>query len=216
MEDNDKIIEQTGALNRLTEDDIAMLEKHRRRLSSSMCSVLRHNPEKIGIQMDERGWVNAAELIRKFNSHNAKHRFYLNLPILMDIVKNDDKRRYGLKGQGQHLMIRCRQGHSIPWLRMDYAEALPPDVLYHGTITPFLPSIMKDGLLPMQRQKVHLSADTRTAQKVAERRQSKGNPMILQVDAKQMAQDGVIFYLSENGVWLTDHVDTKYLIIYSG
>lgn len=69
-------------------------------------------------------------------------------------------------------MIRCRQGHSIPWLEMDYRKTDPPALLYHGTITAFLDSIMAEGLKPMSRQHVHLSWDVSTTMKVAQRRDS--------------------------------------------
>ena len=108
-------------------------------------------------------------------------------------------------------MIRCRQGHSIPWLEMDFRKIDPPAVLYHGTITAFLDSIMTEGLKPISRQHVHLTWDISTAMKVAQRRKSQGKPVILEVDAGAMAADGITFYLSDNDVWLTDCVPPKYL-----
>lgn len=215
MVDNMEIIEQTGALKHLSKADKEMLSKCSRKLGSTLCGVLRHNPESIGIAMDKQGWVNAGELIKKFNAYYHNKKFYLSMPVLMEVVRTDDKQRYGLKGIGSNLMIRCRQGHSIPWLEMDYQEVAPPDVLYHGTITTFLESIMDEGLRPMSRQKVHLSKDIPTARKVAERRHGKGTPVILQVDAAQMAADGMTFYLADNGVWLADSVAPKYLALIS-
>jgi putative RNA 2'-phosphotransferase len=47
-----------------------------------------------------------------------------------------------------------------------------------------------------------------TARKVGARR---GNPVILTVDAGRMHRDGIRFYLSTNGVWLTDAVPPGYL-----
>ena len=55
---------------------------------------------------------------------------------------------------------------------------------------------------------VHLSADKNTALKVGGRR---GKPVILLIDAGKMYTDGHKFYLSENGVWLTDCVPAEYL-----
>ena len=31
------------------------------------------------------------------------------------------------------------------------------------------------------------------------------------INAKKMYEDGIKFYLSNNGVWLTDYVDVKYI-----
>lgn len=215
MIDNTDIIEQTGALQKLSDADRAMLAKFGRRLGSTLCCVLRHSPEKIGVLMDKQGWVNVSELIEKFNISSHGKKIYLSMPVLMELVRTDNKQRYGLKGRGKNLMIRCRQGHSIPWLEMDYRKMDPPAVLYHGTITAFLDSIMVEGLKPMSRQHVHLSWDVSTAMKVAERRKSKGKPVILEVDTGAMAAAGSTFYLSDNDVWLTDSVPPKYLKILS-
>jgi putative RNA 2'-phosphotransferase len=207
MLDNTKIIEQTGALNHLTKEDLLFLKKYSRQIGTKLCRILRHHPEMIQIEMNKQAWVYVDELIEKFNAYS------LNLPILMEIVRTDNKQRYGLKydNDNHRLMIRCRQGHSIPWLEMDYREEMPPEVLYHGTITTYLDSIMEQGLLPMTRQKVHLSADIATAKSVANRRKSKGEPVILQVDVKKMVDNGIAFYLSDNEVWLVDRVPPKYL-----
>ena len=214
MIDNTEIIEQTGALKHLTPEDLDMLKKSGRKLGSALCYVLRHNPDRIGVSMDKQAWVTVAELISKFNAHNTNQRFYLSLPVLMELVRTDSKQRYGLKGSNSNLMIRCRQGHSIPWLEMDYREMTPPDLLYHGTSSTFLASIMSKGLLPMSRQKVHLSKDVPTAISVAKRHLSKDAcPMILEVDTAQMVKDGITFYLADNDVWLVDYIAQKYLTL---
>lgn len=84
----------------------------------------------------------------------------------------------------------------------------PPEYLYHGTVEKFLESIRAQGLLKGQRHHVHLSADRATAQIVGERR---GQPIILTVLSGDMARSGLLFYRSENGVWLTDHVPPAFL-----
>jgi putative RNA 2'-phosphotransferase len=84
----------------------------------------------------------------------------------------------------------------------------PPEVLYHGTVEKFLPSILAQGLVKGERHHVHLSANIETAQKVGDRR---GSAIILVVAAQQMVADGHRFFVSENGVWLTDHVPASYL-----
>ena len=58
----------------------------------------------------------------------------------------------------------------------------------------------KIGLIPKSRLYVHLSKDYETAKTVGSRH---GNPVVYQINAKQMAEDGYPFYLSVNGVWLT-------------
>ena len=72
----------------------------------------------------------------------------------------------------------------------------------------FVNSILKKGLLHKGRQYVHLSASVEVAKAVGERH---GKPVIFEVDAKQMTKDGIVFYQSENGVWLTEFVHKRYL-----
>jgi putative RNA 2'-phosphotransferase len=103
--------------------------------------------------------------------------------------------------------IRASQGHSIE-IDLALEPSLPPNILYHGTATRFVESILKEGLKKQQRQHVHLSEKLETATAVGARH---GKPVILIVDAKQMQEDGLLFYKSENNVWLTDNVEVKYI-----
>jgi putative RNA 2'-phosphotransferase len=81
-------------------------------------------------------------------------------------------------------------------------------VLYHGTAPPRLDRIMSEGLHRMGRHHVHLSSDAGTAHRVGARY---GKPVVLEVAAGRMAADGHVFYVSDNGVWLTDAVPPDYL-----
>ncbi len=60
----------------------------------------------------------------------------------------------------------------------------------------------------MSRLYIHLSNDMETAIKVGKRH---GNPIVLKVHSGEMHKDGLRFYLSVNGVWLTKCVENKYL-----
>jgi len=67
---------------------------------------------------------------------------------------------------------------------------------------------MEIGLIKGQRHHVHLSKEVETAIKVGQRH---GKAVVLIVKSGQMHRDGHIFYLSENGVWLTDSVPPSYI-----
>ena len=64
------------------------------------------------------------------------------------------------------------------------------------------------GLLPKGRLYVHLSSDRETAITVGARH---GTPVLYRVKSGQMARDGLTFYRSVNGVWLTKVVAAAYL-----
>ena len=171
------------------------------KLSVFISLVLRHKPDAAGITLDEHGWANVDELINGINNTGRK----IDMTMLEEIVKTDNKQRYSFNED--KTLIRANQGHSIP-VDVELKEQEPPELLYHGTADRFVKSIMTEGLKPMSRLYVHLSKDVETAKKVGKRH---GNPVVLKVYSRQMNRDGVEFYLSENGIWLTKKVDAEYL-----
>lgn len=171
------------------------------KLSIFLSLILRHKPDAAGIFLDEHGWANVEDLINGIKNTGRN----INMSILEDIVKTDSKQRYSFNED--KTLIRANQGHSVP-VNVNLEMMKPPKFLYHGTADRFLKSIMEEGLKPMNRLYVHLSTDIETAIKVGKRH---GNPVVLKVHSNQMYEEGCIFYLSKNGVWLTKSVDIKYL-----
>ncbi len=173
------------------------------RVSKFLSLVLRHQPGAAGITLDRHGWAEVDALIRGVNATGR----ILDRQLLEEIVRTDEKGRYSFNED--KTKIRANQGHSIH-VDVELKEMTPPDVLYHGTATRFLGKILDagEGLKPMNRMYVHLSKDYDTAVKVGMRH---GSPTVLEVDTAQMKRDGFVFYLSENGVWLTFAVPCKYL-----
>ena len=129
----------------------------------------------------------------------------LNKALLDEVVFTNDKQRFAYSADG--LSIRANQGHSLD-IELALKPTTPPDILYHGTATRFIESIMEQGLIKKQRQHVHLSALQETAVSVGQRH---GKPIVLSMNSKQMHEDGHLFYLSNNGVWLTEFVPVKYI-----
>ena len=164
------------------------------RLSKRMSKALRHQPERVGLTLDDNGWVPVADLINALGVSGEE---------LREVVARNDKQRFTIDGD----RIRANQGHSVE-VDLGLPTATPPDTLFHGTVAQYLDEIMRDGLRPMSRHDVHLSPDRETARRVGARR---GRPVILLVDAKAMSEDGHEFRLSANGVWLTQHVPAGYL-----
>ena len=176
-------------------------EKELVRISKFLSLVLRHQPEKINIALDENGWTEVTTLIEQANKNNVK----LSREILEEVVANNNKKRFAFNSDKTKL--RASQGHSIA-VDLNYTSQIPPAVLYHGTSERALKSILETGLHKQNRHHVHLSTDVVTARNVGQRH---GKPVVLRIEAEAMAQNGYLFYLSENQVWLTDHVPTSYL-----
>lgn len=175
-----------------------------KKISKFISLVLRHNPEVIGISLDKNGWTDTGILIKKLSS-----KFDIDLNILKEIVASDDKQRYSFSSD--FTKIRANQGHSVS-VDLELLPQKPPTILYHGTAQRFVQSIYQKGIQKQNRQYVHLSKDVETAQKVGNRH---GEVFVFQIDTHKMLSEGYLFYLSENGVWLTDEVPARFLSPYS-
>ena len=171
------------------------------RISKFLSLVLRHDPGRIGLQLDAAGWAEVDELI----AAAARGGVEIDRETLARVVAGNDKQRFALTPDG--IRIRANQGHSV---RVDLGlePRTPPEVLYHGTAARFVDSIRESGLHAARRTHVHLSADVETARKVGRRH---GSPVVLTVAAGRMHRDGRVFYQSDNGVWLTDAVPAEYI-----
>ena len=163
--------------------------------------ILRHKPETINIRLDEHGWAKVDELIKGVSKTHL-----LTMEMLEKIVEVDDKQRFAFNED--KTLIRANQGHSVS-VDVQLKEAVPPEILYHGTAEKYVSSIDQAGLIPKARLYVHLSETVETATKVGSRH---GKPVIYTVDTERMSNDGYVFYLSVNGVWLTKTVPIEYLM----
>ncbi|GGS38092.1 putative RNA 2'-phosphotransferase [Streptomyces daghestanicus] len=169
------------------------------KVSKYLAKHLRHQPERIGLTLDEGGWVEIDTLL----AATAAHGFRIGREELDHVVAANDKQRFAVDGT----RIRASQGHSVD-VDLGLPPATPPPHLYHGTVARHLDAIRAEGLRPMNRHAVHLSADRETATRVGARR---GRPVVLAVDAAAMHRDGHVFRISANGVWLTEAVPARYL-----
>ncbi len=173
------------------------------KISKYLCKHLRHRPDSIGIQLAPGGWVPVNELLDACQKHN----FPIQLNELKQVVAQNDKQRFSFDSTGT--LIRANQGHSVE-IDLQLEAVIPPDILYHGTSSGAVESILKEGIKKMSRHHVHLSTEIETARKVGSRH---GIPAIFTVDAAAMHSDSYTFYCSENGVWLVDFVTPNYLKI---
>lgn len=171
-------------------------------LGKFIAYILRHKPSAVGIELDENGYADVDELIDGIVKSGRK----IDLPILNEIVELDAKMRFSFSAD--KTKVRANQGHSIP-VDLQLIKSVPPDILYHGTAEKSLSGILKDGIQKRTRNFVHLSDDIATAVGVGSRH---GDPIVLVINAKAMVKAGMDFYLSQNGVWLTDSVPYRYIM----
>lgn len=177
------------------------MDKNLVKTSKFLSLILRHRPDEIGLVLDENGWADVDELIRLANRKGSN----ISRGCLEAVVSENDKKRFTLSEDGRR--IRANQGHSIN-VELGLSPSVPPQFLYHGTATRFLESIRVQGIHSGDRQHVHLSPDFATAITVGARH---GKPVVLTILAGDMAQSGQLFFLSENGVWLTNQVPVEFI-----
>ncbi len=171
------------------------------KISKYLSKHLRHQPERLGLQLAPGGWVDVDTLLAAC----ARHRFPISRAELDEVVARNNKQRFAFDPTGR--LIRANQGHSVD-ADLQLEPATPPSMLYHGTWQGAVAAITRAGLLKMNRHHVHLSEDIATATVVGSRR---GRPVVFAVDAAAMHRAGYTFYRSANGVWLVDSVPPEFL-----
>ena len=180
-----------------------MNEKSLVKISKYLSKHLRHQPERIGLTLEDGGWVKVSDLLAAC----ARNNFPINPDELKEVVEKNDKRRFSFDAAGEK--IRANQGHSVE-VDLQLEKREPPEILFHGTAERSVSMIRERGLLKMARHHVHLSADAETARKVGARH---GKPVIFEIETKKMSDEGFEFFVSANGVWLVESVPPKFLRI---
>lgn len=178
-----------------------MTEKQAKQTSKFLSLVLRHKPQMLDLVLDENGWADVEVLLERMKRESKTITF----EQLDFVVQSNDKQRFAFNED--KTQIRASQGHSIA-IDLDYKPVTPPEYLFHGTPVKFIKPIKEKGLLKMKRHHVHLSVDIETATKVGARR---GKPVILSISALDMHHEGHQFFISENGVWLTEKVPSEFI-----
>lgn len=171
-------------------------------LSKEVSYALRHAPEKYGLFLDSGGWVEVDKLLHSLQ----KERKWMTLEAsdIVRMIELSRKKRHEIKDE----MIRAFYGHSTK-VKIIKEVLEPPVELFHGTVRKFIDSIFNDGLIPKDRQYVHLSVDKATAIIVGKRRDNE--PVILRIKAKEAYKNGVMFYIGHDDIWLSDPIPSKYI-----
>ncbi len=178
---------------------VKKMKMNTKKISKYLSYILRHKPHTIDLTLDNEGWADINELIEKTTS------IRLSPDLIKTVVETNDKQRFSISDDEKR--IRANQGHSID-VDLALEPIRPPDILLHGTATRFLDAILTEGLLKRNRHHVHLSETVDAAHAVGRRH---GKPVILEISAVKMHEDGFQFYRSKNGVWLVDHVPPSYI-----
>lgn len=171
------------------------------RFSRWMAYVLRHNPERYGLQPDRHGFVNLDDFVQI-----ARHRYPdLSPDRVREFVTASGAARFEIAGE----VVRARYGHSIP-VEPVGEPVPPPPKLFYGTEASRVPAILAGGLSPVDRRVVHLSVTAEEAFAIA--RKKTEHPAIFRVSAQEAADAGIAFY-RESSLYLVSHVPAKFLAV---
>jgi len=175
------------------------------KLSKFLALILRHQPERFALALDEEGWASLSEIMEILKG--LPNFRWANRSDVMEVVEEgtgDGKKRFEVK-DGR---VRALYGHSFD-RPIQYEPTAPPARLYHGTAPDALEAIRHEGLKPMERQYVHLSPDRETAVKVGSRHSA--HPVIVTVYAAEAHDAGIEFYHPEGTIYLARRIPPRFL-----
>ncbi len=168
------------------------------RFSRWMAYVLRHNPTRYGLQPDQHGYVSLEEFLTI-----ARRRYPQTTPATLRGLIEGGAGRFEISGD----RLRARYGHSIP-VQPAGAPVQPPAHLYYGIDQQAIAVALRNGLMPTDRQFLHLSGTPEEALAIIRKKSSQ--PAVLHVDAASASAAGVRFY-REGNVHLAPRLPAVYL-----
>ncbi|PRP83810.1 tRNA 2'-phosphotransferase 1-like [Planoprotostelium fungivorum] len=177
------------------------------KLSKAVSYVLRHGAEKVGLKMDEGGFVKVEDLMAIPDM--KKNKF--TLEELQSVVANNEKKRFHMEERDGVSWIRANQGHSLKIESLATKKITKENVteypiVVHGTYKKFWPSIKREGLRKMGRNHVHFAKGLLGEESVISGFRSSSEVLIF-LDLAQAVDDGIVFEESANGVVLSEGVN---------
>jgi len=187
------------------EGKFLMDDREVRKLSSILIGILRHFPQQFNVKLDSHGWADIDEVVNAIK--NKIDRFYwLRKRHVVALALTDEKGRYQLR-EGK---IRATYAHTIEVDLSDLPDA-DVDALYYPVTEEELEIVLEQGLLPTDRNKVHLSGSIEKAMEAGKTRVE--NPVILKIDAKKAMEDGIVIKKAGKEVYIADEIDAKYISV---
>jgi len=186
-----------------TKGKFLMSDRELDSLGRIMAGVLRHFPEKLGVTMDGRGWVDISEFVEAVGGSRSGFQ-WLRDHHVEAIALTDPKGRYQVDGG----MIRATYGHTID-IRLDDLPLAEIDEFFYPVTEEEIDIILEGGLNPIDRKNVHLSGSIEKAIEAGKVRTE--IPLILRIDGKSAKEDGVKIFHAGKDVYITERIDAKYI-----
>ena len=158
-----------------------MDRRHAEHLSKMLSLMLRHRPEEFGVEVDRFGYAELEAVLGALQDRSPS----TSMADIEHLVYDAEKLRFEIT-EGK---IRARYGHSIP-MEMDRSPVEPPEFLYQEMSAGALAQVRREGLIPYDRQYVHLSYDPQREGGGGRR----GPQAVVTVRAREAHAAGVVFY----------------------
>lgn len=172
------------------------------KISKFLSFILRHGPNKVGLELDSNGFADLNEVLKVLNDRFTNYK--ITKYTLEELIEQSEKRRFEIENS----KIRAFYGHSIDDKIVMKEEIDLPSILYHGTNLRAYDAIKTEGLFKKKRQYVHLTENVETAILVGKRTSS--NPIIIVIDVISARYVGIKFYKSGD-TYLTDYIPPKFI-----
>lgn len=174
-------------------------------LSKALSQILRHQIVELKLDMDLEGYVKVDDILAK----DLNRIRGCTLKDIERVVKNNggkvDKQRFDLKQKEKTWYIRARQGHSSSVGELLDDEKMltviekPLATCIHGTTKDNYTKILESGGLScMNRTHIHFAQEATSNAGIRHNAQT-----LIYIDMEKAMKDGIVFYLSDNGVILT-------------
>jgi 2'-phosphotransferase len=168
----------------------------------------------MGLHVEPDGYVLLQSLLEHKQTAKAFKHGKPSEDIIHEIVRNCKKQRFMLIERDGSLYIRANQGHSG-----SVAEKIDPEQLLieidspdkipcvvHGTFSQNWESISRTGLNKMSRQMIHFASGLPENREVISGMR-KSCDVYIYIDAASAMAAGIKFFISSNGVILSEGID---------
>jgi putative RNA 2'-phosphotransferase len=180
-----------------------MNDQELEQIGRTMAGVLRHFPDKFGLEMDEQGFISLRDFVNALRNQSRRNH-WIRPHHIIAIIETDPKGRYQVSND----MIRATYGHSIE-LNLRLPTDNIPGKLYYPTTQEEADIVLETGLKPSDRKLVHLSKTYQDALNAGKVRTEA--PIILEINAQAAMDSGIVIQQAGRTVYLAPEIPCDYL-----
>lgn len=162
-----------------------------------LVNALRHDPDVLGIEVNERGWSTFQNIVEGVNSCSE---YSISLEDLHNAISSANRGRLEIDGE----RVRAVEGHTNQ--NIHYKVAEPPNEIFYRTIPEKNVRQVEDlGLTSNTKKYIEVFQDYLDAQKDGKKRRV-SKPVVISFDAHAAYHEGTLFYL-HNDKWYVEALE---------